>query len=104
MQPDRGTVQTTNQIMNAPPNSIYVWVTDDLFYPRKLAEHLNRKDIKFWRFSEYPDRNDERLRGIRVKIILDHAAWQRLRDIRYQELLERKKYGIQRSTSSLFKN
>jgi len=38
---------TTAQIKSAPIGAIYIWVTNDTWYPKALAKHLGREDIQF---------------------------------------------------------
>lgn len=38
---------TTNQIINAPENSVYLWMNGDIAYPRTIAMKYNRNDITF---------------------------------------------------------
>lgn len=37
--------RTTRQMLAAPQQAVYVWVSSQLLYPRRLAEHLGRKDL-----------------------------------------------------------
>ena len=37
---------TTRQMLEAPPNSIYVWCDSNLHYPISLAARLGRSDLK----------------------------------------------------------
>ncbi len=43
--PSRQTGVTTKQMQDAPQGAIYVWLNSQLNYPRKLAEHLGRRDL-----------------------------------------------------------
>lgn len=67
----RGDGTTTKQMQEAPRGAIFVWCNGHLSYPRDLARHLGRDDIKI----VSPDALDGyRLHGLRLPIILDHAA------------------------------
>lgn len=55
---DSGT--TTKQLLEAPENSIYVWVNGKVDYPKRLAAHLGRDDIKIVPPSFI---GDQKLRG-----------------------------------------
>lgn len=46
MNDTRGTGRTSHQLINAPPNAIFIWCNTRTDYPRKLAAELNRRDIK----------------------------------------------------------
>lgn len=46
MTTDRQSGRTTTQILEAPPNAIFVWCNSDLSYPAALCKKLNRTDIK----------------------------------------------------------
>ncbi len=64
---------TTNQMLNAPVSSVYVWVNGHLDYPKLLARKLNRKDLDIVSPSRLDD--PHYLRGkMRIEIILDHAC------------------------------
>lgn len=66
---DSGT--TTKQLLEAPENSIYVWVNGKVDYPKRLAAHLGRDDIKIVPPSFI---GDQKLRGRNNPIVLDHAV------------------------------
>lgn len=42
----RGTGRTTEQIVNAPLHSVFVWCNGQMHYPRCLVRRMNRTDIK----------------------------------------------------------
>ena len=66
------TGSTTDQIKNSPQNAIYVWPNSNLFYPRELARHLGRTDIKF--LSAHLIRPGSlHMRGAK-DVVLDHAT------------------------------
>jgi hypothetical protein len=44
--PNKQSGRTTQQMLDAPPNAIYVWCNSLPEYPKKLARQLNRPDIK----------------------------------------------------------
>ena len=62
---------TSRQMLNAPKDAVFVWLSDDLAYPLKLAKELGRNDLdvrpKGWLCS----RN---VRGLTRHIVIDHAA------------------------------
>lgn len=43
---ERGAGQTSRQMKEAPPNAVFVWPNTSLAYPRQLAVHLGRRDLK----------------------------------------------------------
>lgn len=63
--------KTTKQLIDAPKNSIYVWVNGKVDYPKRLAAYLGRDDIKIVPQSFI---GDQKLRGINNPIVLDHAV------------------------------
>ena len=42
----RGTGFTSRQMENAPDGAVFVWCNGHLDYPKRLAEHLGRKDLR----------------------------------------------------------
>lgn len=70
---DRGTGRTTNQILYAPLNSVFVWCNERIDYPKDLARKLGRNDLKIVGTSIL-DHEGQRLRGITNDVILDHAT------------------------------
>ena len=71
----RGTSRTTQQLHAAPTNALFVWADNNLDYPNRLAEKLNRLDIEIVGPSilEY---GAKRLLGRTLSaIVLDHALW-----------------------------
>jgi hypothetical protein len=72
MDEERGTGRTTRQILKAPQGALYIWVNSNLFYPKMLAHHLGRQDIKF--ASPRSLRMRELQGRRRSQIIIDHAA------------------------------
>ncbi len=71
----RGTGITTKQIKNAPLNSIYIGIRDELHYLKKIAYELNRKDLKLISVDEFFYNDCERFRGLYITdIITDHAV------------------------------
>ena len=69
----RGTGETTRQMKDAPQGAVFVWCTDDLAYPNRLARALKREDIQIVGVSWV---REERWRGARFPdfVILDHAT------------------------------
>jgi len=53
---ERGTGRTKAQMMAAPYRAYYVWVNGDLSYPKTLASHVGRQDLRIVplrHFEEY---------------------------------------------------
>jgi hypothetical protein len=69
----RGTGRTTKQLLDAPPNAIYIWPTYQTGYVKQLAAHLGRTDLEFHGPSFL--RRDYLARPGQA-IVLDHAAWE----------------------------
>ena len=69
--PLRQTGVTTRQMMEAPQGAIYVWPNSHLDYPRRLARHLDRLDLKIVSAGSV---RFETVAGKRVTMIVDHAA------------------------------
>jgi hypothetical protein len=44
--PDRGSGKTTRAMQAAPKGAVFVWVNHHLDYPKALARHLGREDLK----------------------------------------------------------
>jgi hypothetical protein len=42
----RGTGRTTKQMRDAPQGAIFVWCNGHTDYPRALARHLGREDLR----------------------------------------------------------
>jgi len=64
---DKG--ETTRQMQAAPENALYIWCAGNTYYPRHLARHLGREDLKIvpkW----WPDHS----RYTRRVVVVDHAA------------------------------
>ena len=68
---ERGTGRTSRQLQAAPPGAVFVWCNDRLAYVRDLARARGREDLKIVGLSAL---DDERLRGGRGQIVVDHAA------------------------------
>lgn len=71
MAEQRQTGMTTKQIESAPQGALYCWVSSNTWYPKELAAHLGRKDLRLCG-PEYI--RNERHRGLSVPIVVDHAA------------------------------
>lgn len=64
--------QTTNQMLEAPKDALYIWCNDSLSYPKALAQYLGRGDLQIFGLSAL---NGDKLRGrVFTDIIVDHAA------------------------------
>lgn len=63
--------QTTQQMELAPKAAVFVWVSGDLHYPKKLALAIGRADLQI----EAPDWLEHRARAQRPSgLVVDHAA------------------------------
>lgn len=71
---------TSRQMQEAPHGSVFVWGNGDLYYPRALAQHLERTDLEIvaprWLESSWRRRY---LPGL----VIDHAAWLKLTNIQH---------------------
>ena len=73
---DRQQGTTTFQIKNAPEGAFYIWPeVRTLHYPRELAAHLGRLDLRIRSLSTL---RPERVQGLREAFVLDHACTFRL--------------------------
>lgn len=63
--------RTTRQIVNAPLNTVYVWVNGYFHCPELIARKYGRVDIVFVRPSWLRHAN---LRGYAGEIVIDHAV------------------------------
>jgi len=69
--------RTSEQMRSAPRGATYVWVNDELTYPRDLARFLRRTDL---RIVSPLALTDGRLLGLHVdQLVVDHAAKLNLR-------------------------
>lgn len=70
MAADRGTGRTTKQMQDAPRGAVFVWCNGLTDYPRRLARHIGRGDLKI----EQADVPEHRLRGFAPgHVVYDHA-------------------------------
>lgn len=69
---DRQSGQTTQQMKNAPPGAIYVWVNSHIYYPVQLARSLGRADLKIVSSSWLEDKS--KIVGSKDPVIIDHAC------------------------------
>ncbi len=71
MDEDRGTGATTRQMRAAPHGALFVWVNNNLSYPRNLASALGRTDLRI----VSPEGLQPSLYGHRFPtVVIDHAA------------------------------
>lgn len=79
---DRQTGRTTNQMVEAPPDSVFVWVNAHTGYPRDLAARLGRKDLRV----VGPDWLNAGREGMtyRGSVVVDHAALYWLSDEQWE--------------------
>lgn len=69
---NRRSGRTTQQMVDAPQGSVFVWIAGDLSYPKWLAEKVERKDLEI----VGPQWLDNGWRGRELKgLVVDHAAW-----------------------------
>lgn len=79
----RGTGRTSRQMLEAPIGAAFLWVHDQLHYPRELARHLGRTDLRI----VGPSWLQNGWRGLRLPaLVVDHAAWGRLTRIQHDWL------------------
>lgn len=69
---NRQTGRTSKQIEAAPQGAVFVWVTGDLGYPRRLAEQLGRDDLQFVA-PLFLERGE--FGGRDTVVCIDHAFW-----------------------------
>jgi len=68
---DRQTGRTTSQMKSAPHNAVFVWITHDLHYPKRLCQELGRNDLKI----VGPGWLENGWRGMELSgLVIDHAA------------------------------
>lgn len=68
----RGSGRTTAQMLAVPQGAYFVWpVGASIGYAQALARHLGRGDLVVVSAQDGP----ERLRGLNVQLVMDHAAW-----------------------------
>lgn len=71
MSTERQSGRTTQQILNAPDNAVYVWCNSRLMYPILLAKHLDREDIYFVSPSWLVP---NRAWAVDLPVVTDHAC------------------------------
>lgn len=63
--------RTTDQILTAPDNAIFIWCAFDVTYPKELAHQLGREDLTILGRQTL---TTDYFRGKRISgLILDHA-------------------------------
>lgn len=62
---------TSRQMLNAPKDAVFVWLSDDLTYPMELSRKLGRNDLDVRPKSWLCSRN---VRSPTRHIVVDHAA------------------------------
>jgi hypothetical protein len=90
---DRQTGRTTQQMIDAPPGAVFVWVSDDFSYPRQLAKKIGREYllIKSISWLHMPNAASSLvLRKAPPAVVIDHEAKNRLNsaNIRAVEYLQ----------------
>lgn len=69
---DRQIGRTTTQMRDAPHRAVFVWCNERLDYPRHLANHIGRDDLRI----VSPVWLEEKCRGqIITGLVIDHAAY-----------------------------
>jgi hypothetical protein len=68
---DRGTGRTSRQLQAAPQGAVFVWCNDHLGYVRGLVRASGRQDLTIVGLSAL---DDDRLRGRKYQVVVDHAA------------------------------
>ena len=63
---------TTKQMMDAPKKAIFIWINEDLHYPKSLAKSLGRRDLEI--VSPYWLESCAFAGRILSGIIIDHAT------------------------------
>lgn len=92
----RGTGITTAQMESAPHGAVFIWLTSDTFYPKKLAERIGRTDLEIvspiWLYHGWIGRE---ISGL----VIDHAAKKNL-NLRQLENIEHARVRI-RNTNGI---
>lgn len=68
---NRQTGLTTRQMLSAPAAAIFVWCTNNTYYPTALAQHIGRNDLKVVPRLQLC-RLDE-VAWHKRKVVIDHA-------------------------------
>ena len=68
---DRGSGRTAQQMQAAPFQAVFVWCNGSLLYPRDLARHLGRPDLKIVSPAWV---GPSQMTGCTSPISVDHAA------------------------------
>ena len=69
----RGQGVTSYQIINAPIDSVYVWMNSNLIYPRMLANYLGRSDLIVKSCNEVF--NNDTWHAAKQEIVIDHSVY-----------------------------
>ena len=73
-EPRRQTGKTQAQMAAAPNGSFYLWPNNQLDYPKKLAQHIRRFDLRIYSIELALWENARVLYGTRHAVVLDHAC------------------------------
>lgn len=65
---------TTEQLKAAPTGAVYIWPSDDLGYPKRLADSLGRSDIVFGTLGALRRDNVAYFIARRNGLVIDHAV------------------------------
>lgn len=65
------TGRTAQQMGNAEQGALYVWPNHNLYYPKELARHLGRTDLRI--VSAHYAFQGGFLRGLAGEVVFDHA-------------------------------
>ncbi len=68
----RGSGQTSEQMKSAPRDAVFVWCNESLRYPKQLARHLGREDLKIAR--PVYDEVFMIAAGTKRDVVIDHEA------------------------------
>lgn len=72
----RGRGITTNQILTAPPYSIYLWLNERIDYPQSIARKYNRTDIVFIPYRRFMSDMHSKKIELNDPIIIDHSCFE----------------------------
>ena len=79
----RGSGRTYRQIASAKEHAVFIWCSDMLELPRRIANSLNRKDILILGSSSL--HSPDKFRNMEYsEVILDHDLWLRLSNQQYK--------------------
>jgi len=81
------------QMLDAPKDAVFIWINNDLWYPRQLAHRIKREDLRI----KPPTFLEDHWRGLNLSdIVVDHSA--KLTDNQWEGYQAAYAYFRQRST------